>query len=80
MVHYAGSWFLFLGTNVNLPKGTEVVMPTAGIHYDEQFFPEPERFDPERFTAEAVASRHPMAFMPFGHGPRNCLVCSVGHW
>ena len=70
--------FFFLGTNLTIPKGTEVVMPTSGIHYDPEIFPDPERFDPERFSAEAVASRHPMAWQPFGHGPRNCLVGSAG--
>jgi cytochrome P450 family 6 len=40
---------------------------------DEKFFPDPNRFNPERFTKEATAARHKMTFLPFGTGPRNCI-------
>ena len=40
---------------------------------DERHWPDPERFDPERFTKAAKAARHPMAFIPFSGGPRMCL-------
>ena len=51
----------------------EVHIPIIGFHYDEEIFPDPPTFDPERLTAEAVAERHPMAFMPYGQGLRNCF-------
>jgi cytochrome P450 len=42
-------------------------------HRDERFFPDPERFEPERWTAEAKQSRPPFSFFPFGGGPRKCI-------
>jgi cytochrome P450 len=56
-----------------IKRGTEIHIPILGIHTDERYYPNPEEFDPERFTKEAQASRHPMAFLPFSHGPRMCI-------
>ncbi|KAK2841991.1 hypothetical protein Q5P01_012191 [Channa striata] len=56
-----------------LPKGATLEIPAGFLHYDPEHWPEPERFIPERFTAEAKASRHPFVYLPFGAGPRNCV-------
>ena len=61
------------GTDLVIKEGTEIDVPTFGIHMDEQYYPDPERFDPERFSREARAARHPMAFSNFGQGPRTCI-------
>uniref|UniRef100_A0A3Q1I3U7 Thromboxane-A synthase n=1 Tax=Acanthochromis polyacanthus TaxID=80966 RepID=A0A3Q1I3U7_9TELE len=56
-----------------LPKGATLEIPAGFLHYDPEYWPEPEKFIPERFTAEAKASRHPFVYLPFGAGPRNCV-------
>ncbi|XP_046596128.1 probable cytochrome P450 6a13 [Neodiprion lecontei] len=62
------------GTNVVLPSGSRCIIPIYAFHHDPQFFPNPEIFDPKRFTDEAKAHRRPLTFIPFGGGPRNCIA------
>jgi cytochrome P450 len=42
-------------------------------HHDARFFPDPFRFDPERWTPEARESRPKFSYFPFGGGPRVCI-------
>uniref|UniRef100_A0A3Q2QAZ5 Thromboxane-A synthase n=1 Tax=Fundulus heteroclitus TaxID=8078 RepID=A0A3Q2QAZ5_FUNHE len=56
-----------------LPKGATLEIPAGFLHYDPDHWPEPDKFIPERFTAEAKESRHPFVYLPFGAGPRNCV-------
>lgn len=65
--------YIVPGTNAFIPKGCTVVIPVYAIHHDEDLYPQADRFDPERFSAEQVAQRHSMAFLPFGEGPRICI-------
>ncbi|XP_013140468.1 PREDICTED: cytochrome P450 6B1-like [Papilio polytes] len=61
------------GTDITLEKGRPVIISAWGIQHDPKYYPDPERFDPERFSAENVKNRHPCAYLPFGAGPRNCI-------
>ena len=48
-------------------------MSVLGIQHDSQYFPEPEIFDPERFTEENKGSRQKYTYIPFGEGLRMCI-------
>lgn len=43
------------------------------IHNDPEFYPNPERFDPDRFDGEEKKKRDAMTWLGFGAGPRNCI-------
>lgn len=61
------------GTSLVIEKGTSVVLPIFAIHRDPDFYPDPEKFDPERFSVEGKASRESSTYLGFGNGPRYCL-------
>ncbi|CAD7086417.1 unnamed protein product [Hermetia illucens] len=65
-------------TNVVIQKGTSVLIPAYEIHHDERFYPNPDKFDPDRFLPEVWKARHPMTFLSFGDGPRNCIGMRFG--
>lgn len=60
-------------SNFVIPAGTKVHVPLNGIHNNPDIYPNPDEFDPLRFTKENIGKRHTCSFMPFGDGPRNCI-------
>lgn len=58
---------------LKIPKGSFVGIPVFTIHRDPEFYPEPDKFDPERFSAKSKESRDPYTYLAFGQGPRNCI-------
>ena len=88
------TWFIFLHNERNfvfagkyvLPTGTKVIIPIAMVHRRPDFWPDPAKFDPDRFSPETSKSRHPFRFLPdevekrpvcsyipFSYGARNCI-------
>lgn len=61
------------GTNITIDKGTRVFISTMGLQYEDQYFPEPHKFIPERFSEERRDNIRPFTYLPFGEGPRNCI-------
>ncbi|RZC35581.1 p450 domain containing protein [Asbolus verrucosus] len=59
--------------DIVIEKGTIVVIPILGIHHDKEYYPDPDKFDPERFSEENKSCRHHYAHLPFGEGPRICI-------
>ncbi|XP_031624489.1 probable cytochrome P450 9f2 [Contarinia nasturtii] len=54
-------------------KGDTFIFPVYAIHHDPKYFPNPEKFDPERFSDENKNSIISGTYLPFGIGPRNCI-------
>ncbi|KAK7937318.1 cytochrome P450 [Apiospora aurea] len=64
---------LFYGDRWRIPAGTPVGMTTILMHYDEQLYPEPKRFAPERWTDVEKRKKAEKTYAPFSRGTRSCL-------
>lgn len=64
------------GPRIRIAAGTSVFIPIAGIHRDPDNFDRPDDFEPLRFQhgiGRASKHGHPLAYLPFSAGPRNCI-------
>jgi len=58
---------------LNFDVNDKIWIPLIGYHMNEEYFPEPFKFDPERFNDENKINIKPMSYAPFGYGPRICI-------
>ncbi|XP_044727066.1 cytochrome P450 4C1-like [Chrysoperla carnea] len=59
--------------NYVVPKGAMLSIFVTSLHQNPKIYPNPEKFDPDRFLPENVQKREPFAFIPFSAGSRNCI-------
>ena len=59
--------------DIDIPRGSTVVVFIYGVHHSPRHWDNPERFDPERFTKANEKLHTPCAWLPFGAGPRGCI-------
>ncbi|GJQ64938.1 hypothetical protein Trydic_g7106 [Trypoxylus dichotomus] len=65
--------FKLPNTDITIEKGTKIIVPVYALHNDPMYFPNPEKFDPERFSDENRSNIIPGTYLPFGEGPRYCI-------
>ncbi|KNC33651.1 Cytochrome P450 6a9 [Lucilia cuprina] len=61
-----------------IKKGMPVFIPIYAFHHDTNYYPEPEKFKPERFASREDICKDSLPWLPFGEGPRNCIGLRFG--
>lgn len=65
--------YIIPGTDITIEKGNRIAVPVYAIHHDPKYYPNPSKFDPDRFLEENKKLRENGTFLPFGDGPRICI-------
>jgi len=58
---------------ISIAPATDIFISPYFMHRHPDYWPQPEKFDPERFTEEASKAQHKTAYLPFSAGPRRCI-------
>lgn len=58
---------------MKVDKDVSLMIPVWNFHRDPKYFPNPGKFDPDRFSEENRDKIDPDTYLPFGVGPRNCI-------
>lgn len=61
-------------TAMEFVKGDQLWIPVHCYHHDQDYWSEPDKFDPERFSEENKSNINPAHYIPFGMGPRQCIA------
>ena len=59
--------------DLKIEKGTYVTIPLFLLHRNPEYWPNPDKFDPERFGSNNKQTRPTFTYLPFGEGPRYCI-------
>ncbi|XP_015379194.1 PREDICTED: probable cytochrome P450 6a13 [Diuraphis noxia] len=73
LLRKASQKYRFPNDSLIIEKYQKIVIPIYAIHHDSKYYTEPEKFIPERFSAEEKAKRPSGIYLPFGDGPRICI-------
>ncbi|KAI4468387.1 cytochrome p450 [Holotrichia oblita] len=60
-------------TDITINEGTHVLISSVGIQHDPEYYPDPEKFEPTRFSDEEKQTRPAVSFLPFGEGSGMCI-------
>lgn len=64
---------IFTEGGIILPAGIFVYVMIYDLHHNPKYWPDPEKYDPDRFLPENSTNRHPFSYIPFSAGSRNCI-------
>uniref|UniRef100_A0A336LL69 CSON010700 protein n=1 Tax=Culicoides sonorensis TaxID=179676 RepID=A0A336LL69_CULSO len=64
-------------SDLTIKKGTAILISTMGLHYNPEYFENPDTFEPERFR-KGSETYNKDAYIPFGEGPRQCIAVRMG--
>lgn len=60
-------------SDFDVPADTDVILSPYILHRTEEFWPDPDRFDPSRFGPDSLYQKGDRPYFPFSLGPRRCL-------